>query len=249
MGPGIWKAWLVAGVVCAVAGGVGVRAQAVADPAVANQGERYRIETSAASGQDVLTITNTSAVAITGFRAAYDCGVPGKQASVVEDTVIMGMGGAEAPKSSLSFAVPEVAKGCAGGVRVIAFADGQHVGIAPAWKQMVMERSAAYAEASGLLAVTEGMEAKNWSAATLAAKVAEMRKALGAAKGMEPDERRGRAMALDVMRQYLDTEAKGPGSVVRTKTITRLIHWMNGMSDALGKEKIELPSAAAVPQG
>lgn len=243
MGPGIWKAWLVAGVVWAVAGGVGVRAQAVA-----NQGERYRIETSAAGGQDAVTITNTSAVPITGFRAAYDCGAPGKQASVVEDTVIMGMGAAAAAKSSLSFAVPELTKGCAGGVLAIAFADGQHVGGDPAWKQIVMQRSAAYAEASGLLALTEGMDAKSWSAAALEAKLAEMRKALAADRGMAGDERRGRMMALDVMRQYLDTEAKGPGSMVRTKTITRLIHWMNGMSDALGKEKVDLPSTVP-PQG
>ncbi len=55
------------------------------DPA---QGERLRIEVA----ENVVTLTDLSAVAVTGFRGTYDCGSAGKPTSVVEDFVILGMG-------------------------------------------------------------------------------------------------------------------------------------------------------------
>jgi hypothetical protein len=223
---------LVVGLVVAVnVCGLGVKAQTV--PV---QGERYKIETADGADGRVVTITDVSQVPITAFRAGYVCSDPQKVVQLAEDTVILGMGMPHEAKSSLSFALPSEMKDCPGGVDVIAFADGQHVGDAAAWKRLVVQRSAADAEVSGLLSVAEGITAKEWVIAGFLAQVEARQKALAGMK-MTVDERRGRSLALEVAREGFGLDAKrGGGS--RTETVSRLIKWTTELDSSLGAEKV-----------
>jgi hypothetical protein len=223
---------LVVGLVVAVnVCGLGVRAQTV--PV---QGERYKIETVDGADGRVVTITDVSQVPITAFRAGYVCGDSHKVVQLAEDTVILGMGAPHEAKNSLTFALPPEMKECPGGVDVIAFADGQHVGDAAAWKRLVVQRSAADAEVSGLLSVAEGMSAKEWTMAGFLAQVEARQKAVEGMK-MGADERRGRSLALEVAREGFGLDAKrGAGSW--TETVSRLIKWMTALEGALGAEKV-----------
>jgi hypothetical protein len=203
------------------------------------QGERYRIEVAG----NVVTLTNLSAVAVTGFRGTYDCGSAGKPSSVVEDSVILGMGTAETPKSSLAFQAPSGE--CTGGVDVIVFADRQHVGGADAWKRVVTQRSAAYAEVSGLLALAEGVPAKDWKLADFVGQMGKLRSALRASQNLGADERRGRLMVLETAMNGLPYEEKKSvktSAASRTLTVTALIRWMNALDGALGKDRVEMSS-------
>jgi hypothetical protein len=191
------------------------------------QGERYRVETAAAAdGSSGVTITNVSQVPITAFRATYVCAAH-KVLQFAEDTVIVGMGTAQAPKSTLSFALPQ--QDCTGGVSVLVFADGQHVGDEGSWKQVLAQRRAAYEEVSGLLTVAEGMAAKEWTLAAFLAAVERREAALKADQAMSLDERRGRLLALEVARQGFGLEK---GTAVRTAVITALIKWDGALGDA-----------------
>jgi hypothetical protein len=204
------------------------------------QGERYRIEVAG----NVVTLTDLSAVAVTGFRGTYDCGSAGKPSSVVEDPVILGMGTTEPPKSSLAFQAPSGE--CTGGIDVVVFADGQHVGGVDAWKRVVTQRSAAYAEVSGLLALAEGMSAKDWKLADFVGQMGKFRSALRASQNIGADERRGRLMVLETAMNGLPyvqkkSAVKTPAAL-RTLTVTTLIWWMNALDGALGKERMEMSS-------
>jgi hypothetical protein len=210
------------------------------------QGERYRIEV----GGNVVTLTDLSAVAVTGFRGTYDCGSAGKPSSVVEDSVILGMGTTQPPKSSLAFQVPS--GGCTGGVDVIVFADGQHVGGTDAWKRVLTQRSAAHAEVSGLLALAEGVPPKDWKLADFVGQLGELRSGLRASQNMGADERRGRLMVLETAMNGLPYEekksaAKTPASS-RMLTVTTLIRWMNALDGALGKERVDMSSGLGTAQ-
>ncbi len=222
----------VAGLVGWLAPGSGVA------QTVPTEGERYKIEVAG----NVVTLTNLSAVAVTGFRGTYDCGSTVKPSSVVEDSVILGMGTADPPKSSLAFQAPSGE--CAGGIDVIVFADGQHVGSADAWKRVVIQRSAAYAEVSGLLALAEGIPAKNWKLAALVAQIGKLRDALRTSPDMDADERRGRLMVLDTAINGLPYQEKKAAvktpAASRTLTVTTLIRWMNALDAALGKDRMEM---------
>jgi hypothetical protein len=183
-------------------------------------------------------------VPVTGFRGTYVCG-SGEPSSLVEDSVILGMGTVEAPKASMTFQAP--AAPCTGGVDVIVFADGQHVGSAGAWQRVVVQRSAAYAEVSGLLALAEGVPVKTWKLDDFEARIGKLREALRADAKMGGDERRGRSMVLETAVNGLpyaekQAAAKTPAAS-RTLTVTTLIRWMNALDGALGKDRVEMSSA------
>jgi hypothetical protein len=207
------------------------------------QGARYRIEVAG----NVVTLTDLSAIAVTGFRGTYDCGSAGKPSSVAEDSVILGMGTAEQPKSSLAFQEPSGE--CTGGIDVIVFADGQHVGGPDAWKRVVIQRSAAYAEVTGLLALAEGVPAKDWKLADLVGQIGKLWSALRASQNMGVDERRGRLMVLETAMNGLPQEEKKAAvktpAASRTLTVTALIRWINALDGALGKDRVEMSSGLA----
>jgi hypothetical protein len=211
------------------------------------QGERYRVEVAG----NVVTLVDLSSVAVTGFRGTYDCGSAGKPSSVVEDSVILGMGTAETPKSSLAFQAPSGE--CTGGVEVIVFADGQHVGAVDAWKRVVTQRSAAYAEVSGLPALAEVVSAKDWKLADFVGQMGKLRSALRASQNMGTDERRGRLMVLETAMNGLPFEGKKSAAKTpaasRTLTVTTLIRWMNALDGALGEDRVEMPSGLGKAQG
>lgn len=204
------------------------------------QGERYRIEVAG----NVVTLIDLSGVAVTGFRGTYDCGSAGKSSSVVEDSVILGMGTTVTPRSSLAYQAPSGE--CTGGVDVIVFADGQHVGGPDAWKRVVTQRSAAYAEVSGLLALAEGVPPKDWKLADFVGQMGKLWSALRASQNMEADERRGRLLVLETAMNGLPYEEKKSAvktpAASRTLTVTTLIRWMNALDGALGKERVEMSS-------
>ncbi len=214
-----WNLWLVVA--------VNVWGLSLAAQTVPVQGERYKIEIADGAEGRVVTITDVSQVPITAFRAGYTCSDPQKVVQLAEDTVILGMGAPHETKSSLTFALPPEMKDCPGGVDVIAFADGQHVGEAAAWKRLVAQRSAAHEEVSGLLSVAEGTPAKEWTMAGFLAQV-EARQKVVAGMKMGVDERRGRSLALEVAREGFGLDAKR-GVVSRTETVSRLIKWMTSL--------------------
>jgi hypothetical protein len=160
------------------------------------------------------------------------------------------MGTTEPPKSSLAFKAPSGE--CTGGIDVIVFADGQHVGGADAWKRVLIQRSAAYAEVSGLLALAEGVPAKDWKLADFVGQMGKLKSALRASQNMGADERRGRLMALDTAMNGLPYEEKKSAvktsAASRTLTVTALIRWMNALDGALGKERVEMSSGLGRPQ-